>query len=139
METIKTVVYKAFDGEIFEHEKDCLQHEKERRNVHIFLIKGGPNTTDGDAPWKPLIGHILVNTDAGSAKDFAMYWAVKYLGNPIDFVQGAFGSNTIVPHYHIDKSDKAEGDLLATIQDKFKPKIFKEGIDNIANYTEKCR
>ena len=125
-------VFIAKDGSEFLSEEACNKYDKVSGNTMYFSVKAYPDLTEGRHGPRTT-GVIAVNAERNH-KMFAEHAAYVLFGNRINFVQGYFGSNSIITNWILGEgsTEKPSDKIIATVQDSnSSPKAFSAGVKDL--------
>ncbi|MGT2429289.1 hypothetical protein ACU4HD_12180 [Cupriavidus basilensis] len=107
MEAINKTIYRADDGQIFETEKACVEHEAKitarAKLTTYWRVSHSPDLTEGRG-FQALTLVECYGPEAWNAEMFMQDWCFRKLGRPVDFVQGV----APMPAWRVSAIDAAQ-------------------------------
>lgn len=94
------------------------------QNIKAYRINYHPDLNEGCLYYDN--GFVLIHANRYHEK-FLKNWLCEQFGNPISFVMGVFGSNTIMDsytYYECNISEVDENNILTRIEENFVDKIW---------------
>lgn len=120
------VIYTTSDGKTFEDKKEAEKHEKklQAERIKIYRVQYHPDLNEGRGYNN--IGYVYIHANSHHEL-FLQNYLCETFGNPISFVMGVFGSNTIMESYTYSVCSEKEvkpDKILARIEENFVDKLW---------------